>query len=130
MKQKKAVEKEEKLLDSLKKEKLIEFANRTIDVAYITVSDEVEQLKNVFQIYHDSIMNSGVEKATEMADGLQELFDTSLEKINAIRLSHIENNVRKEEYNNYVKEMDTIARETKTLWKCIKVYKKRAIFNF
>ena len=123
------VGKEYMTMDSLLLKKYSVYLDRALDISYYKVSDEVELMKHVFQTYNDSIMNSNFEKANEIANSLQELFDDSLDKINIIKDSHIENKIREEEYKNYVSEMDTIVRETKKLWKCIKVYKKRAIFN-
>lgn len=116
-------------MDSLSLIKFAENMNISLDFSYYKVSDDVELFKTVFQAYHDSIMNSNFENANQIANSLQEIFDDSLDKINIIKSSHIERKIREEEYKNYVSEMDTIVQKTKTLWKCIKVYKKRAIFN-
>ena len=113
--------------DTLQSQKLAEFAYRTLDLSYLIVRNEVEEIKHTFNTYNDSIRRSTYAQADELSTALNEMFEEKLDKINVIKASHIDNDQRREDYDSYMAEMDTIVFQTKQIWMCIKTVKKRKL---
>ena len=124
-----ATQRYQRNIDTIYQKRLVEYAYRTIDLAYLLERNEIIQKQSDFNFYYRKIKNSETPNCEAIADAMKEMFDEVLQKFDAIKESHLENHKRQEAYVQYQDELDDIIWHTKKLHKLTELAKHNIFGN-
>ena len=124
-----ATQRHQRNIDTIYQKRMVEYAYRTIDLAYIFEQNEIIEKRADFYFYYRKIRNSETPNCEAIADAMKELFDEVLQKIDVIKGSHLENHKRQEAYVQYQDELDEILWHTKKLYKLTDLAKHNIFGN-
>lgn len=118
-----ATDKEEKAMDTVYKEELIKDVYNMVDLAYIIEEAQILWRVDTFNYYNNKIRTLGLPQSNDVANHMNDLFIESIDKVNAIKASYIENHKRQEAYLQYEEEMDEVISDVKRVYKLMKICK-------
>lgn len=115
--------KEEKAMDTVYKQELIKDAYNMVDLAYIIEEAQFLWRADTFNYYNNKIRRLELSNSNEIANHLNDMFIESLDKVQAIKRSYLENHKRQEAYLDYEKEMDEVIGYAKRTYALMKICK-------
>lgn len=115
--------KEKESMDSIYKKELAQDIYNIVDVAYLIEEAEILWRADTFNYYNNKIRELQLPESNNIANNMNNLFLESLDKVEAIKSSYIENHKRQEAYMQYEEEMDEVINYTKRLYRLMKLCK-------
>lgn len=114
---------EEKAIDSIYRKELAHDFYNMVDIAYIIEEAQILWRADTFNYYNNKIRELQLPESNRIANDMNNLFLESLDKVNAIKSSYLENHKRQEAYMQYEEEMDEVIDNTKRLYRLMKMCK-------